>query len=150
MLGALAFMRSNTSSAIDEFQIFLAKTDSTESSRVKRRRKEAESLLPQLKFEIEFYANEGKYDPTPLPLTSLDNDEYLPAISPDGSILFFTRASKLKARGDVVTKRIEELVWSKRSDSNTPFDSGEILDYPFIYDYFYIFISISNLNLYII
>ena len=45
--------------------------------------------------------------------------------------MFFTRASKLKARGDVVTKRIEELVWSKRPDSHTPFDSGETLDYPF-------------------
>ena len=84
-----------------------------------------------LKFEIDFYANEGTYSPTPLLLTSLINDEYLPALSPDGSILFFTRASNSKARGDIVTKRIEELVWAKRNSSDTPFDVGEVLDYPF-------------------
>ena len=89
------------------------------------------NLIPELRFEIDFYANEGTYSPTPLPLTSLINDEYLPSLSPDGSILFFTRASNSKARGDVVTKRIEQLVWSKRNSSDTPFDVGEVLDYPF-------------------
>ena len=131
MLGALAYMESNTHEALEYFNTFLEKSVDIESSKTKRRRNEVLNLIPELKFEIDFYANEGTYSPVPLPLTSLINDEYLPALSPDGSILFFTRASNSKARGDIVTKRIEELVWAKRNSSNTPFDVGEVLDYPF-------------------
>ena len=131
MLGALAYMESNTHEALEYFESFLEKSVDDESSKINRRRNEVLNLIPELKFEIDFYANEGTYSPTPLPMTSLINDEYLPALSPDGSILFFTRASNSKARGDVVTKRIEELVWAKRNSSDTPFDVGEVLDYPF-------------------
>ena len=131
ILGALAYMESNPHEALDQFNFFLSQTTDSETSKIKRKRSEVEGLIPELKFEIDFYANKGTYSPEPLPLTSLDNDEYLPALSPDGSILFFTRASMSKARGDVVTRRVEELVWAKRSTSTTPFDSGEVLDYPF-------------------
>ena len=131
ILGALAYMESNTHEALDCFDTFLERSEDDESSKIERRRNEVLNLIPELKFEIDFYANEGTYSPAPLPLTSLINDEYLPALSPDGSILFFTRASNSKARGDVLTKRIEELVWAKRISSDTPFDVGEVLEYPF-------------------
>ena len=131
MLGVLAYMESDTHEALEYFESFLEKSVDDESYKINRRRNEILNLIPELKFEIDFYANEGTYSPAPLPLTSLINDEYLPSLSPDGSILFFTRASNSKARGDAVTKRIEELVWAKRNSSDTPFDVGEVLDYPF-------------------
>lgn len=131
ILGALAFMQSEPENALAQFEIFLDKTTESKSRSINRKREEVENLIPNIKFEIDYYANEGTYIPTPLPLTSLVNDEYLPALSPDGRILFFTRADKIKARGDVVTKRVEELVWAKRLSVDTPFDVGEVLDYPF-------------------
>ena len=39
------------------------------------------------------------YKPEPLPYTSQTEDEYLPALSPDGSILFFTRARNENSEG---------------------------------------------------
>ncbi len=131
ILGALAFMEAQPKDALDQFNLFLEKSKGTELSKTKRKRNEVEGLIPELQFEIDFYANEGTYSPKPLPLTSLSNDEYLPALSPDGRILFFTRARNQKSRGDVVTKRVEELVWSKRNNSQNQFDVGESLDYPF-------------------
>ena len=131
ILGALAFMESQPKDALDQFNLFLEKSEGTELSKTKRKRNEVEGLIPELKFEIDFYANEGTYFPKSLPLTSLSNDEYLPALSPDGRMLFFTRARNQKSRGDVVTKRVEELVWSKRNNSQNQFDVGEALDYPF-------------------
>ncbi|MAO46443.1 MAG: hypothetical protein CL823_04765 [Crocinitomicaceae bacterium] len=130
-LGALAYMEAEIQEAFDQFSIFLTKTKTDVKPSISRKRDEVESLIPQLQFELEFYANKGKYNPAPLPLTSLTNDEYLPALSPDGSILFFTRAKRIKARGDVISKRVEELVWAKRSGSNIPFDEGVSLEYPF-------------------
>ena len=99
-----------------------------------------------LNFEIEYYANKDTYNPTPLPNTSLNNDEYLPALSPDGSILFFTRASNIRGRGDVVNKRIEALVWAHRTNAETPFDEGEVLEYPFnkVDNYGGVSLSIDN------
>jgi outer membrane protein OmpA-like peptidoglycan-associated protein/tetratricopeptide (TPR) repeat protein len=131
ILGALAYMANDSENALLEFEKFMERSEGSEKSYIKRKRVEVAELLPQIKFEISYYANGGTYSPTPLPLTSLNNDEYLPALSPDGSILFFTRASNLKARGDVVTKRVEELVWSERHSPTENFDVGEALEYPF-------------------
>jgi outer membrane protein OmpA-like peptidoglycan-associated protein len=131
ILGVLAYMEDEGILAVSEFDKFTEGSEGSESSYIKRKRKEVAELLPQLHFEINYYANKDAYTPTPLPLTSLSNDEYLPALSPDGSILFFTRATNFKARGDVVTKRIEELIWSERSSPDEPFDKGVALEYPF-------------------
>ena len=37
-------------------------------------------------------------------------DEYLPMFSPDNELLFFTRMSKVQARGDMFTKDVEQFV----------------------------------------
>lgn len=131
ILGALEFMSSNPYLAIEHFSVYLEKSEGLDKASIARKRNEISELMPVLNFEIEYYANKGTYNLTPLPNTSLNNDEYLPALSPDGSILFFTRASNVRARGDVVTKRVEALVWAHRTNAETPFDEGEVLEYPF-------------------
>ena len=136
MLGALSYISGEVVVALSEFEMFLSKTDEAANneelkSSLERKRREVLSLIPEVRFEVQYYANEGSYNPEPLSLISLPEDEYLPALSPDGSILFFTRARIVKAKGDVVTKRIEEFMQSRRSSAEEDFDSGKLLDYPF-------------------
>ena len=136
MLGALAYISGDVDVALSEFELFIAKTDEESKkellkSSLERKRREVLKLIPEVKFEVQYYTNQGSYIPQPLPLISLPEDEYLPALSPDGSSLFFTRARTVKARGDVVTQRVEEFIQARRSTAEEGFDEGELLDYPF-------------------
>ena len=88
-------------------------------------------MIPEARFEVQYYSNRNAYKPEPLPYTSQTEDEYLPALSPDGSILFFTRARNERFRGDVITRRVEDFVWSKRKSAEEDFDRGELLSHPF-------------------
>ena len=136
MLGALAFISGDASVAIVEFEEFISQTDAasekgTLSKTDARKRREVVEMIPEARFEVQYYANRDAYKPEPLPFTSQNEDEYLPALSPDGSILFFTRARNEKSRGEVITRRVEDFVWSRRLPNEEYFDSGELLDYPF-------------------
>ena len=131
LLGAAALMRGENKLVIREFELFIEKSNDNDNGSIQRKRLEVESLLPRVQFELAFYANEDAYIPEPLPLVSLPSDEYLPGLSPDGRILFFTRVKTRKARGDLITKRSEDLVWSRRRAAGEDFDEGEVLEYPF-------------------
>ena len=136
MLGAIAYISGVSDVALSEFELFISKTDKGSKngelkSSLERRRREVLKLMPEVRFEVQYYTNQGSYIPEPLPSISLPEDEYLPALSPDGGSLFFTRARIIKARGDVVTKRVEDFIQARRSTVKEGFDSGELLDYPF-------------------
>ena len=136
MLGVLLYVSGEAKEAMVEFEMVVSKTENDANSgnlksSLERKRKEVLRLIPEVAFEIQYYANQGSYIPKPLPLTSLPEDEYLPALSPDGSILFFTRSRNIKARGDVVTRRVEEFMKARRHSPDEEFNRGELLDYPF-------------------
>lgn len=130
-IGTINYATNNDKEALSWYEKFLTESESSNSKRIARLRKNVEESLDLIRFSIEFRANEGTFTPIPLDNVNLSNDEYLPALSPDGSILFFTRAKNIKARGDVVSKRVEDLVWAKRNSGNSPFSRAEVLDYPF-------------------
>lgn len=136
MLGAIAYISGIPDVALSEFELFISKTDEGSNdgelkSSLERKRREILKLIPDVRFQVQYYTNQKSYIPEPLLSISLPEDEYLPAISPDGSSLFFTRARILKARGDVVTKRVEDFIQAKRKTAEEGFDTGELLDYPF-------------------
>ena len=60
---------------------------------------------------------------------STKNDEYLPIISPDQDLAFFTRRSDRINLHSITKNIVEEFVFSKKIDGS--FDVGEALDYPF-------------------
>jgi hypothetical protein len=62
---------------------------------------------------------------------SSPTDDYLPLISPDGEIMFFTRTVSKQAKGDVAPRTYEHFSWCKRPDINTRFDEGAALPEPF-------------------
>jgi hypothetical protein len=52
-------------------------------------------------------------------------------LSPDNELLFFTRVSKVKAKGDIVSRDVEELTEARRPDVKTEFNGGRALPEPF-------------------
>lgn len=130
-IGTVLYALNENIEALEWYEKFLSESEVTTNKRILKLRGYVLESIDMIRFSIEFWAHDGTFSPMPLVNVNLNNDEYLPALSPDGSILFFTRAKNIKARGDVVSKRVEDLVWAKRTSANSPFAQAEILDYPF-------------------
>ena len=126
--GAMAYMNDDFELALTQFQAYLSLP---EDMTKRRRRSDVEGTLPELVFLNQYHMHAGGPEPSPIPEVSWDEDEYLPMLSPDGTLLFFTRTSKTKAKGDITTTRKELFTWAKRLDERLPFDSGVPLSEPF-------------------
>jgi outer membrane protein OmpA-like peptidoglycan-associated protein/tetratricopeptide (TPR) repeat protein len=95
-----------------------------------RKVKDAEELLPELAFYTDFYKNDIPFDPKVLKNVSTPADEYLPMFTPDNELLFFTRLSKVKGKGDIVTRDVEELMEARRTAPGE-YNGGRALPEPF-------------------
>lgn len=93
--------------------------------------KDVEEVMPELQFYVDFYRNTAPLDPKVLRGVSTPAEEYLPMLSPDNELLFFTRVSKVKALGDIVARDVEELTEARRKDVAEDFDAGKALPEPF-------------------
>ena len=69
------------------------------------------------------------FDPKIVKYVSTDDDEYLPVISPDQELMFFTRRLEKESLQSITTNTIEEFVFSKKL--NGFFEIGKPLNYPF-------------------
>jgi outer membrane protein OmpA-like peptidoglycan-associated protein len=79
----------------------------------------------------DIYADKIEFKPRKVAGVSSDADDYLPLISPDGEIMFFTRQSYTKAKGDYEPRLQELFTWCHRPDINSEFNAGEPLPPPF-------------------
>lgn len=92
---------------------------------------EVEEALKSVKAYAEIYKDKIEYSPQKVGGVSSATDDYLPLVSPDGEIMFFTRTSQSKAKGDFTTRTTEDFSWSKRPDIHSIFDTGKPLPTPF-------------------
>ncbi len=90
---------------------------------------DVEELMPDLRFHMDFYAHTAPLVPVPLGGVNTDADEYLPMLSPDNDLIFFTRLRKQRALGDIVARDVEELTEARAI--NGMFDKGRALPAPF-------------------
>jgi outer membrane protein OmpA-like peptidoglycan-associated protein/tetratricopeptide (TPR) repeat protein len=133
-LGAMSYADRNYDQAIAYFDRFLHFPDDDPSKFNKDYDKlyeEVTEALPDIQFWQEFYSSELDEEPTLVKGVSSSFDEYLPALSPDGEIMFYTRVVERKAKGDLYSTKAEEFTWSFRPDINAIFDGGEPLTAPF-------------------
>lgn len=135
-LGAMKYADREYSDAEKYFEKFLRFPDDDPSKFDKsyeKRYGEVQEALISVKVYAEIYADKDKVQFKPLRVSgvSSDKDDYLPMISPDGEVMFYTRAFTRQNKGDYISQRIEEFSWSKRPDINSIFDSGEPLSSPF-------------------
>jgi len=133
-LGAIAYAEGRHQDALDWFDRFLqweARTGQPIAPRNRKRIEQVNGVLPELQFLLEFNAHADAPPPRVLAEVASRDAEYLPALSADGTLLFFTRAGERKAKGDLISKPFEEFTWARRTGPATPFDSGVRLEDPF-------------------
>lgn len=111
----------------------------------------AEAIMPELDFQNNFFGKPVAFNPKVVNNVSTQGDEYLPMISPDNELLFFTRAYEKKNLGDIRSTKIEELVLSDRTSAVVDFNSGDALPKPFNLgdNYGGVSISVDNKELYV-
>lgn len=109
------------------------------------------SVLPEIDFQNNFFGKPVKFDPLVVKNVSTKGDEYLPMISPDNELLFFTRAYEKKDLGDIKNTKVEELVLSDRNSAKIDFNSGIPLPPPFNVgdNYGGVSISVDNKELFV-
>ena len=154
MLGAIAYADREYEEAQEHFHAYLRFPSEPESALGKRydkQAKEVRQVLPTIQFELDFWSRELDFTPEIISEISLVDDEFLPALSPDGTLLFFTRRGKYKAKGDVISRDIETFNMTNRGINQDAFYPDFILEKPFNQGMKYggASISIDNLELYI-
>lgn len=133
-LGAMSYADSEYDNALEYFNQFLRFPDDDPSKFEKdyeKKYKEVEEAIPFVQKYKEIYGQKIDYKPIKVGGVSSSKDDYLPLISPDGEIMFYTRKYDYQAKGDFTSKIIEEFTWSKRPDINASFDEGKPLPPPF-------------------
>ena len=133
-LGVAYVVDEDYVNALKYFQFFLEFPWTDEDKFSKKYDKQVadtKDALPRIEFYAEFYGNPVDYNPQRLENVCTDDDEYLPALSPDNELIFYTRKFERKKIGDMFPRTIEELTVSKRPDIYSPFDSGEPMPGPF-------------------
>ena len=86
-------------------------------------------LYSKAKELAEIINNPVPFNPQVVKGISTTFDEYLPIISPDQELSFFTRRSKKRSKHSVTSNIVEEVVSSKKADHI--FEEGKPLSYPF-------------------
>lgn len=133
-LGQMYYAQDRFPEAAEAFEKFLHfPTDDAEKfdKDVDKESAEVERLLPELSFYTEFYKDQRPFVPRPVPGVDTPADEYLPMLSPDNDLLFFTRVSKYQAMGDRFAQDVEELTESRRNPGTGQYDAGKPLPPPF-------------------
>ena len=99
--------------------------------------KEAEDMLAEINLKDTFLKNPVPYDPKPARNVNTRWDEYLAALTPDGSALYFTRRSQKRNKYDgpaAQMRSVEEFSKATAIDGAAGFpklDEGQALEYPF-------------------
>ena len=114
-----------------KFKDFDHKEVSRYSDDHQKRLNDVTEVLDKLEQEDNFKSNPVPYDPRIVKNVSTQNDEYFPMISPDNELLFYTRKLDRRAKGDMMSKIVEEFTWSKRENVLSEFDGGSPVAHPF-------------------
>ena len=133
-LGAMCYADREYEKASDYFEKFLRFPDADPSKFEKdyqKKYEEVEEAMKSVKAYAEIYKDAVEFKPKRVTGVSSPTDDYLPLISPDGEIMFFTRTVTKQAKGDVAPRSYEYFSWCKRPDINTTFDDGDALPSPF-------------------
>ncbi len=133
-LGMMRYAESDFGGAardLESFRKFPTDDPARVSKSYDKQYAEVEALMPELGFYADFYRNTGNLNPEPVPNVSTTTDEYLPMLSPDNEMLFFTRKRQVKAKGDLVARDVEELTEARRKSTAEEFNAGRVLPDPF-------------------
>lgn len=133
-LGVINYSEKNNPEAIKYFNLFLNFKNKTENSIAEDHSKkvaDVKEILPELEFSENFYKTKVPFEPALVEGVSTAGDEYLPMLSPDNEMIFYTRRFDKANLGDIKSNFTEEFTLSLRNDIAQPFDKGSALPKPF-------------------
>ncbi|MBD3636770.1 MAG: OmpA family protein [Crocinitomicaceae bacterium] len=132
-LGLIYYSLGDKGQAAMYFKKFLefdSRDPNAYSEDYSKNKKDVEEILPEMEFFDKFFNNPVPYEPVKVANVSSDEDEYLPMISPDNELIFFTRKGK-QPGGGINPTLIEKFTLSQRPGPKGEFDSGAMLRAPF-------------------
>ncbi|HIP32718.1 MAG TPA: hypothetical protein EYG86_08160 [Crocinitomicaceae bacterium] len=88
-------------------------------------------VLADLERDQKVKENVVPFKPQIVKNVSTSNNEYFPMLSPDNELIFYTRKLDRKNLGDMRSKVVEEITFSKRKSVLQNFDNGAPLANPF-------------------
>jgi len=95
----------------------------------KNSKKKAEKMQEKAKVIAEIILNPVPFNPQVVKGISTKADEYLPILSPDQELVFYTRRGRKSEIGSLTQSITEEFIFSKEDSSN--FNTGTLMPFPF-------------------
>lgn len=133
-LGAMHYARGEWKEAKVRFEEFLANTgDEYKHARDwEKKHADVEDIMKDVNFFVEFYGNPVPFDPVKVTgVSSSANDEYLPMLTPDNELIYYTRKRNVQQKGDAFAKEKEFLTVSEHKDAGTMYSNGADMPRPF-------------------
>lgn len=132
-IGYIYYFMNEKGEASKYFKLFLEfKSDdpSAYGENYATQKQEIEEILPEIEFFASFYSNLVPFEPAFVPNVCSNKHEYLPMVSPDGELIFYTRKGAEDEHG-VKEVLVEELTVSLRKDLLSDFSGGDKMNKPF-------------------
>lgn len=156
-LGLIHYGRKDYDKAIGYFQDFLdfnVDDDAKYGEDYAKKFKDTEEIIPELKARRNLHENKVPFDPRIVKgVSTRKADEYLPTLSRDNELIFYTRRYRKETKNEITAKRVEELTVSERPGPEGQFSDGKALSAPFNQDdkenYGGASISVDNKELYV-
>lgn len=113
-----------------EFVNFKSDNPNAYAASYQKNKQDVEEILPEMQFFDQFFNTPVPYDPVKVKNVSTGNkDEFLPMISPDNELIFFTRRGKDDQGVNPLI--FEEFTLAQRPGATGEFNSGLALRSPF-------------------
>ncbi len=135
-LGLICYSEQQDCEALKYFKKFLdfKTTDEDKLNRnYDKQLKDVTEILEEVDFYCNFFTtNKVNFNPVLVKnVSTAGRDEYLPIISPDNELIFYTQEFEYKAKGDIVTQTIQEFCEASRKSATDPFSKGTAMPKPF-------------------
>jgi len=114
--GIIEYGNQDYGNSLEFFEKFLTlEVDPKKVSRDYQKKVDDVSVvLPEIRFYSSFYDNPVSYNPQKVEGISTQADEYLPMLSPDNSLIFFTRKEMIKNKGDLYAREVERFMQGQK------------------------------------
>lgn len=138
-LGVINYFQKDNINALKylkEFQNYESKEVERYAADHDQKLKEIKDIVSQLEDEVELYNNPVPFKPVKVPNVSSEIDDYIPMISPDNEVMFYTRRVEKRIAGDPNLYYTEQFTFSQRPSNTESFNAGMPFTAPFNDGYF--------------